>query len=234
MVTPQAEDYLKAIYRLQAGETRAAPSEIAAAVGVKPPTVTKTLQRLDEDGLVSYERYQGAVLTDRGERRALEVLRNHRLLELFLTEHLGYDWAAVHAEADVLEHYISEELESRIAALLDYPTVDPHGEPIPTAELELPQSQNRQSLARCREGAHGVVAEVRERSRDVLTYLGDAGVTLGTVLEVREVAPFGMVTVEVTETGERLSLPGDVAETVYLSGVDDAAAGGFGQFREVY
>jgi DtxR family Mn-dependent transcriptional regulator len=217
MVTPKVEDYLKAIYRLQDGDIPAASSEIASVIGVKPPTVTTMLQRMDDDGLVHYESYQGARLTERGEKVALKVLRSHRLLELFLTEELGYDWAEVHDEADVLEHHLSETLVERIEVLLGLPAVDPHGEPIPTADLEIRECDTQQSLAECQEGTVAVVSEVRESSADVLSYLTNSGITLGTELEVVETAPFGMITFEVRTTEKPLSLPTDVATDIYVS-----------------
>ena len=233
MVSPKVEDYLKSIYRLQDGDTPVAPSALTAAMGVKPPTVTKMLQRMADDGLVHYERYQGARVTVRGEEQALEVLRHHRLLELFLTEYLGYDWSEVHDEADVLEHHISEKFEERIAALLGFPAVDPHGEPIPTVDLEIQSSGSQQSLGECEQGAIVVVSAVRDSSSDVLRYLGDAGVGLGTGLRVIEIAPFGMITAEIETTGGQFSVPADVAANIYVSRLDEAADSNSEQLSEM-
>lgn len=233
MVSPKVEDYLKSIYRLQDGDTPVATSALAAAMGVKPPTVTKMLQRMADDGLVHYERYQGARVTARGEEQALEVLRHHRLLELFLTEYLEYDWSEVHDEADVLEHHISEKLEERIAALLGFPAVDPHGEPIPTVDLEIRSSGSQQSLGECEQGAIVVVSAVRNSSSDVLRYLGDAGVGLGTELRVIEVAPFGMITAKIGTTGRQFSVSADVAVNIYVSRLDEAADSKSEQPREM-
>lgn len=233
MVTPTTEDYLKAIHRLQAGESRAAPSEVATAMGVKPPTVTKMLQRMHDDGLVDYESYRGAVLTEKGERRALELLRHHRLLELFLTEQLGYNWSEVHEEAEVLEHYVSEKLEARIAELLGFPTVDPHGAPIPTVDLELREDDRRRTLDECRVGDVVVVAEVRDDDPELLAYLAAAGVKLGTVLEVSEVAPVGLITLEPRGSDEPLSLPVDAASNVYLAPSEETSVGDSEQYNEV-
>ena len=232
MVTPKVEDYLKAIYRLQDRDNPAASSEIASAIGVKPPTVTAMLQRMDDGGLVHYESYQGARLTERGEMQALKVIRNHRLLELFLTEELGYDWAEVHEEADVLEHHLSEKLVERIEAVLGSPRVDPHGEPIPTADLEIRQCETQQSLVECREGTVAVVSEVRESSADVLSYLTKSGISLGTELEVIETAPFGMVTCEVRPTERSLSLPTGVAAEIYVSRPAESAENERRQYHE--
>lgn len=234
MVTPKVEDYLKIIYELQDGDTRVAPSAIATAMGVKPPTVTVMLQRMHADEFVDYERYQGARLTPRGEKRALEILRHHRLLELFLTEQLGYDWADVHDEADVLEHYISEKLEARIAALLGFPAVDPHGAPIPTATLEVQQDSGQQSLEQCEKGDVVVVSEVQDSDSDVLDYLSEAGVTPGTLIEVVEIAPFGLITLTVRERGEQFSLPADTAANISVSQFDESSFSESGQVSEVH
>ncbi|MFD1514436.1 metal-dependent transcriptional regulator [Halomarina rubra] len=232
MVAPKVEDYLKSIYRLQDRDTPAMTAEVAAAMGVKPPTVTAMLQRMADDGLVHYQRYQGARLTERGEKGALKVLRNHRLLELFLTEELGYDWAEVHDEADVLEHHLSVTLVERIEVLLGSPAVDPHGEPIPTADLEIRECETQQSLAECQEGTVAVVSEVRESSADVLSYLANSGISLGTELEVVETAPFGMITCEVRTTEKPLSLPTDVAAEIYVSRPAEPAENERRQYNE--
>lgn len=232
MVSPKVEDYLKTVYALQENDTRVAPSAIATAMGVRPPTVTTMLKRMHDDGFVDYERYQGARLTIRGEKRALETRRHHRLLELFLTEHLGYDWTDVHDEADVLEHYISEKLEARIATLLGFPTVDPHGAPIPTVDLEIRQDDGQQSLEQCEDGCVVVVSEVRDHSPDVLAYLAEVGVSLGTLLTVTEIAPFGLITLEVNETGEQFSLPEETAATISVTRFAAASPSEPGQFSE--
>lgn len=221
MATPKVEDYLKAIHDLQGEHSSAAPSAIAAALGVTPPSVTRMLNRLHNDELVVYEKYRGATLTDRGERLARAVLRRHRLLELFLTEELGYDWAAVHEEADVLEHYISEKLEARIAAMLDDPTTDPHGAPIPTSNLEFPTNADGCFLTECDEGDVKVVREVHESSADVLTYLADIGIVPGAVIRVTEVAPIGMVTVRIRETEGAIPLPDEIAAMIRVASFDN-------------
>lgn len=232
MVSPKVEDYLKAIYDLQDDDTRVAPSAIATAMGVKPPTVTTMLQRMHDDGLVDYEPYQGAHLTTHGERLALEVLRHHRLLELFLTEQLGYDWSDVHDEADVLEHYISEKFEARIATVLGNPTVDPHGASIPTVDLVIEHDPRRQSVAQCETGDFVVVSEVQDDNSAVLEYLETASMTLGTRLEVTETAPFGMVTLEMTDTDGQFSLPTETAMNVFVIPCDERSVSETGQFSE--
>ncbi|ELZ27035.1 iron dependent repressor [Halogeometricum pallidum JCM 14848] len=234
MVIPKVEDYLKTIHRLQDRDTQVAPSAIATAMGVQPPTVTAMLKRMHDDGFVDYERYQGARLTTRGEKLALETLRHHRLLELFLTEQLGYDWSEVHDEADVLEHYISEKLEARIAALLGFPTVDPHGAPIPTVDLKVRHDAGQQSVDQFDEGSLVVVSEVRDNSPDVLDYLTEVGVRLGALLKVIEVAPFGMITLKVRETDDQFSLPSETASSIFVTQFDATSTSESGQFSEVH
>ena|SRR5437016_1797405 len=132
------EDYAKAIYRLELRDGSASTNDLATVLDVRPGSVSGMLRKLSSLGLVEHERYRGVRLTDRGRRVALEVIRHHRLLELFLVENLGMTSDEVHAEAEVLEHALSEELEELIARKLGDPTVDPHGDPIPSRELTMP------------------------------------------------------------------------------------------------
>ena len=137
-----AEDYLKEIYKLQAEEGRASTTAIAKRVGVAPPSATSMVKKLAALKLVSHERYRGVTLTPAGEKAAIEVIRHHRLLEQYLSETLGVPVDQVHAEADRLEHALSEELEARIDESLGFPTHDPHGVPIPDADLSWPSKQS--------------------------------------------------------------------------------------------
>lgn len=230
MSSAKAEDYLKAVYQLREGEEAIAPSAVAAVLGVTTPTVTATMKRLDDQGLVEREEYKGVRLTEEGRLVALETIRHHRLLELFLTEHLNYDWTEVHEEADRLEHHISEKLENEIATLLDDPTADPHGAPIPTVDLE-PLDDDTAPLSVHAAGDVVRVERVADDDPDVLAYLDDAGITPGVRLEVVEVAPFGMITVSTLTDGtddaedaddgtERISLPEEVAAIVSVHDAD--------------
>src|ERR687888_449332 len=133
-LTAAMQDYAKAIYTLEAREGAVSTTALAERLDVQPGSVSGMLRKLAELGLVEHERYRGVRLTERGRAVALEVIRHHRLLELFLVENLGMSWDEVHAEAEVLEHVLSEELEELIAAKLGHPTRDPHGDPIPTAD----------------------------------------------------------------------------------------------------
>src|SRR4051794_21807825 len=148
------------------------------------------LRKLDELGLVTHQPYKGVRLTPAGRRVALEVIRHHRLLELFLAEVLDMPWDRVHKEAEVLEHVLSTELEEIIAAKLGNPTRDPHGDPIPSSELSIDEGETH-SLAELEPGDHGLFVRVSDSDSEMLRYLGDRGVTPGSRFEVVERQPFG-------------------------------------------
>ena len=213
MLSAVMEDYIKAIYMIEndTGE-RVGTSELAEYLDVTSPTVSSMIKKLEERGLINREEYRGVTLTEEGEIVALEILRHHRLLESFLTEHLDYDWADVHEEADRLEHHVSEELTAKIAELLDNPGVDPHGDPIPDADLELPEAEHRSRLADATEGDRVVVRRIRHQGDEELRYLSAAGIEPGVEVEILEIAPFGLVTVR-TPDGEQ-SLPEEIARLI--------------------
>jgi DtxR family Mn-dependent transcriptional regulator len=207
------EDYLKAVYILQSEEgPPVSTSAIADYLGKTAPTVTSMLGKLEDRGLVDREKYKGVELTPEGETVALEVLRHHRLLESYLAEQLDYDWSEVHDEADRLEHHISEEFERRVAEALGDPEVDPHGDPIPGADLEPIEADEAERLSELGVGDRAVVTRVSDRDEAELEYLAEAGVRPGTELVVVDVAPFGMVTVEVADREQ--SLPDRVAASI--------------------
>lgn len=139
-LTAPVEDYLKAIYTLARGTGAAATNEIAERLALAPASVSGMVRRLADQGLLAYERYHGVKLTEAGRRAALRTLRRHRVIEAYLSQALGYPWDRVHDEAERLEHVISEELEQRIDKALGFPTHDPHGDPIPDANLKWPRS----------------------------------------------------------------------------------------------
>lgn len=215
MLSDAMEDYLKAIYVLQREEDGpVSTSALAEYLGKTPPTVTSMVGKLTERGFAEREKYRGVELTDEGERVALEVIRHHRLLEAYLSEHLDYAPSEVHEEADALEHHISEEFERRVAAVLDEPAVDPHGDPIPSEDLAPPVEEETASLTEFDTGDQVIVARVSDRDEDELAYLEDAGVIPGTRLDIEEVAPFGMVTVRIE--GRTQSLPETIADSVQV------------------
>jgi DtxR family transcriptional regulator, Mn-dependent transcriptional regulator len=186
-----AENYAKAIYELQAGgETPVGTKAIAERLGVTPASASGMLKRLAEEGVVEYEPYHGARLTAEGERIALEVIRHHRLIELFLAEVLDMPWDRVHSEAEVLEHHISEELEELIAAKLGQPARDPHGDPIPDRDLELSRDDSV-PLTELEPGEIGVFTRVSDRDGAMLRYLSEREIQPGGRLLVSSREPFG-------------------------------------------
>jgi DtxR family Mn-dependent transcriptional regulator len=189
--SPAIEDYAKAIYALQArGGGEVSTTALAERLDVTPASASGMMRRLGELGLVTHVPYRGVRLTDDGVRLALEVLRHHRLLELYLTETLGVPWDRVHDEAEVLEHVLSEDLEALIAAKLGDPTHDPHGDPIPSADLKL-EEEATESLAALEPGARGTFVRVSDSDPDMLRYLAERGIAPGDELRVRDKQPFG-------------------------------------------
>jgi DtxR family transcriptional regulator, Mn-dependent transcriptional regulator len=185
------EDYTKAIYALHGRDGQpVSTNALADRLGVTPASASGMVKRLCELGLVSHRPYHGVLLTDSGRRVALETIRHHRLLELYLVESLGVPWDRVHQEAEVLEHVLSEELEELIAAKLGDPTHDPHGDPIPSRELTI-EEEPTESLEALEPGARGTFARVSDSDPDMLRYLSDRGIAPGDSLEVVERQPFG-------------------------------------------
>lgn len=186
-----AEDYLKTIYALTRGTERASTNEIAGQMRVTPASATGMVQKLAsaQPPLLVYEKHRGAALTAEGEQVALEIIRHHRLLETFLQEKLGYTWDEVHDEADRLEHVISEELEERIARALGDPSVDPHGDPIPSREFQMPD-QPRTCLADLRPGELAIIRRINTDDAELLRYLASIGLTIHSVITVLDMSPF--------------------------------------------
>ena len=186
------ENYAKAIYSLQhrGGGDPVATNDIADRLEVTAASASGMIKKLADLGLVAHVPYRGVQLTDEGERLALEVLRHHRLLELYLATQLDVPWDRVHEEAEALEHVLSEDLEARIAAKLGNPTHDPHGDPIPSAELVIDESSTR-SLSDLAPGDRGVFVRVSDSDPAMLRYLSERGVCLGDRLEVLDRQPFG-------------------------------------------
>jgi DtxR family Mn-dependent transcriptional regulator len=185
------EDYAKAIYALESrGSRPVSTTALAERLSVTPGSVSAMLKKLDELELVSHQPYHGVRLTPHGRRVALEVIRHHRLLELFLSEVLDMPWDRVHEEAEVLEHVLSTELEEVIAAKLGNPTHDPHGDPIPSADFHIDEAPTV-SLSELETGDAGVFVRVSDSDPEMLRYLGERGVTPGARFEVLDRQPFG-------------------------------------------
>lgn len=185
-----AEDYLKAIYELQEDEGSASTSGIAARLATSPAACTKMVKQLARMELIVHQPYHGVRLTASGEMVALEVIRHHRLIELYLAKALGYSWDEVHDEAEKLEHHISEDFEDRIEQALDYPQYDPHGDPIPSRAGVIPPLRGK-PLTECAEGESLIILRVRDDNPEILKYLTRLGLTLETRLKITEKQPFG-------------------------------------------
>lgn len=213
--TQAVQDYLKAIYALCRDGEAATTSAIAERLGVSPASVTAMVRRLAEQGYVTYRRYQGAELTASGEKLALEVIRHHRLLEAYLHQTLGVPWDRVHAEAEVLEHVISEDLEDRIARVLGDPTHDPHGDPIPPKTGSYSEVRH-QALADFEPGP-ARIERVSDRDPAALRHLASLGLGPGSQIEVTGREPFGGP-IWITSAGQRHAIGPELAATIFVSG----------------
>ena len=189
-VSQAVEDYVKAIYLLEQSEGKVTTKALALALDVAAPSVTAMIKRLHAMHLVRHTRYRGVTLTAAGKRMALEVIRHHRLLELYLVEAMGLPWDQVHEEAERLEHVISEELEERIAELLGHPVADPHGDPIPTKEGEVKQPAYV-PLSELNPGTDAIIQRITAQTPDKLRYLGKLGLFPKVKVTLLEKAPFG-------------------------------------------
>ncbi|MCW3003997.1 MAG: metal-dependent transcriptional regulator [Conexibacter sp.] len=191
-VSSAVQDYTKAIYSLErrCDGSAVSTNALAERLGVSAASASSMVKRLDGLGLVEHIPYKGVALTERGAKVALEVLRHHRLLERYLAEELGVPWDRVHDEAEVLEHVLSEELEELIAAKLGHPTIDPHGDPIPTADLEIvePVTVAMDGLGI---GDRGLFVRVSDSDPEMLRYLGARGIAPGETFVVVDKQPFG-------------------------------------------
>jgi DtxR family transcriptional regulator, Mn-dependent transcriptional regulator len=184
------EDYLKAIYHLAHRGNPVTTGLLAQELGVSAPSVSAMVKRLEDGSLLTRPDSRSLQLTDTGERAALRVVRRHRLLETFLARMLGVPWDEVHAEAELLEHAVSERLEERIDAVLGHPTHDPHGDPIPPRDG--PHEEDwKEPLDAVPAGSRFRVERVSDRDSAALRYLGDLGIYPGVVITVEEQAPFG-------------------------------------------
>ena len=185
------QDYLKAIYLLESHHQGAVPvTALAAHLHVTTASVSGMVNRLAKQGLVHHARYRGVRLSPEGRRLALAMVRRHRLLETLLVEELGMSWDEVHAEAETLEHAVSDRLLTRIAAKLRDPARDPHGDPIPSADLEITEAAT-QVLERLPVGSKGRIVRVLDADPELLAYLDREGIALGDELEVLTPEPFG-------------------------------------------
>jgi DtxR family transcriptional regulator, Mn-dependent transcriptional regulator len=215
--SPAIEDYLKGIYTLETegGDPLVSTKAVADRMNVSAASATNMLKRLGDMKLVSYVPYRGGALTEAGRKIALEVIRHHRLLETYLSEALGVPWDAVHQEAEILEHVLSEDLEDRISALLGHPTFDPHGHPIPSKDGTMPPASER-TLWDVGDGEPAAIERVRDSDAEALRYLDSLGMRPGAALEVVGRGPVGgplMIKVG----GEQHAISRELAEAVWVS-----------------
>jgi DtxR family Mn-dependent transcriptional regulator len=209
-------DYLKAVFELAADSEDAASTKgVAARLSVSAASVSNMFARLQEMGLVEYERYRGATLTERGRREALRLVRRHRLIETFLLEHLGYDWQDVHAEAERLEHAVSDAFTDRLADLLGHPDHDPHGDPIPSAEGTL-EVDDSFPLSEAVAGSTLRISKVRDEDAAMLDYFGDRNLVPGRLLTVREVRAIDGVVIVEDEDAEVYALGEPLARSMFV------------------
>lgn len=219
MISQSVQDYLKSIYHLEQ-EDAVSTAALAKRLDVTSASATSMLKRLAQMGLIEYTSYRGFSLTEAGRKIALEMIRHHRLLELYLHEALGYSWDEVHEEAEHLEHHISEEFEARIDKLLGHPTHDPHGDPIPTVDGDLPPS-SMDPLASVDEGTEVLIQRVSDADPELLRYVERLGLMPQVVIRIEDKAPFnGPITLAVPSREEPVIIGHEVAGSIYVLPTD--------------
>ncbi len=218
-LTRSVEDYLKAVYSLTERGEAASTSSLAAALEVQPASVTGMVKRLAESGYVEHARYRGVRLTETGTREALRIIRRHRILETYLHVQLGYSWDDVHAEAERLEHAASEELIDRMAAVLKYPSHDPHGAPIPTRAGDI-EASNFATLDEVDLGATVQIRAVQDEDPERLRYMEALGLTPGALLTVVDHAPYdGPLTVALADVPGTEVIGSELAAKIFVAPV---------------
>lgn len=207
------EDYLKHIYQLGERHGSATTQLIADHLRVKPASVTGMIKKLAELKLLEHKPYYGVILTESGTKVAVEILRHHRLLELYLSEVLGYSWDEIHEEAEKLEHHISEKFEACIAEKLGHPTHDPHGDPIPNLDLTFPDSPALVPVMTLAADATATIRRVRTQDKDALALLSKLDLVIGASLKIVEVRKDA---VRMESGGSRLLVPASLAEQILV------------------
>lgn len=223
MPSEAAEDYLKAIYKIRS-EGVVKTTEIARAMDVSSASATTMVKRLADMDLVRYIPYQGVELTPKGLKTALNVIRNHRLLELYLTKALGYSWDEVHKEAEQLEHHISEEFEERISEFLGFPTHDPHGDPIPSKDGKIIHTPTT-PLTEVEPGQTVQIQRVCDASNEMLRYFASLDLIPQTVILVISKEPFkGPITISITgrdKVAKNIVLGHEVSSRIFVAAWND-------------
>lgn len=227
-LTAVAEDYLKVVWSAQEwGPQPVTTTMLARRLGVAPSTVSETVRRLADAGLLEHAPYGAVGLTEQGRRHAVAVVRRHRLIETFLVQVLGYGWDEVHDEAEVLEHAVSDTFLERIDALLGHPLVDPHGDPIPSADGVVPTTPGA-LIAALPDGSCGTVARVYDDRPELLQYLAERGIALGGHVRVlQRMHGAGILRVERSDTAgsdeQPVDLPDAAADAIWLAPDEHAA-----------
>jgi DtxR family Mn-dependent transcriptional regulator len=222
MRSPSIEDYLKVVYKLEEreGSPPVSTGDVARSMEVSPASASNMIKRLDDLGFLTYEAYEGATLTKPGRTVALEVLRHHRLLELYLKEVMGFSWDEIHEEAEILEHHISERFESRIEEMLGHPSRDPHGHPIPTRDGTVDELPTR-SLADLEAGDAAPIDHIADEDGELLDLLEQRGLLPGATVAVVETRPLdGLLVVAVDGTEQLIGTP--VAQKVVVEPVSSS------------
>ncbi|MBN4073987.1 metal-dependent transcriptional regulator [bacterium AH-315-E10] len=215
MKSEAVENYLKAIYASLQNSEKVTTSKLAQYIGVSSASATSMIKKLDEMKLVHYKPYYGVSLTDAGMKVALETIRHHRLLELYLSEALGVSWDKVHDEAERWEHVLSEDLEDRIDAILGHPTSDPHGSPIPMRDGSIP-SRNQEVLVDLQPGKKAFVTEVSDHDPEILRYFTSLGIGINAEIKVIRIEPFeGPLTILINNA--EYSIGRKMATLIYVS-----------------
>ncbi len=213
-LSQSVEDYLKAIYVLETEGEGATTNNIAEVLSVSSASVTNMLKKLSKLKLINHKSYRGAELTKAGEKIALEIIRHHRLLELYLKEMMGYSWDQVHEEAEKLEHHISEQFEDKIAELLNDPTHDPHGDPIPSKDGIVPEMASL-AITDAEENQPYIIGRVKDQDPELLRYLEKNGILPGVKVTILEKAPFkGPVKIKLED--KETTIGNSVAKDVFL------------------
>ncbi|MCB2180097.1 metal-dependent transcriptional regulator [bacterium] len=217
-LTQSIEDYLKAIFELTQKEGRASTTQLAVYLNVTPASVTGMIKKLSSTNppLLEYQKHRGVVLTSKGRDIALEILRHHRLLELFLHKVLDYPWEEVDEEADRLEHVISEKFEERIAKALGNPEYDPHGDPIPTKDLVIPDISDT-PLSTLRPDLHATIKRVRDTDSDLLKHLSEIGVIPGAKIKITDYSEFdGNLHLILIENNQNIVLGPKITDQIFV------------------
>jgi DtxR family Mn-dependent transcriptional regulator len=215
-----AQDYLKIIWTAQEwSREKVSTKLLAERLGVSASTASESVRKLADQGLVDHEKYRAVTLTDAGRRAALAMVRRHRLMETFLVQELGYSWDEVHDEAEILEHAVSDRMLDRIDAKLGYPTRDPHGDPIPAADGQVPTPPARQ-LSACQDGDAGTVARISDADPEMLRYFDTVGISLDSRVRVLARRDFaGTISVSVESAGgedNTVDLGSPAAEAIWV------------------